>query len=362
MSNTFDFSRTKYLDEFYGLESPFGSRKEAMSLELKGFRMQPGDANTPAQLERQGYVFFTRPHLNLSLRNCLRSRHMYQLLAAEGSVQAYIRNILDPGLFESPERLNSPLVDHENVFIPLLTNAIKSLSGWPDYALETYTSQEGQAKEVHSMVDSKMDYLREFDLDATFHNMAEEPISRLFYIWERYEAMVFEGILNPYPLFIANNTIDYNTRIYRIITDRTDRYVSKIAATGASFPISLPTGEFANYNSSEVFTSRKDITIRFKCNGALYFDDILKKEFNTAVMAFNRGIKEAALDGNIGSPDSNFLDISNFDRRSVFKGFTYPYIDLNTDRLMWLVDRANPRVIKTLDYLISTGEIGENDV
>lgn len=362
MSNTFDFNRTKYLDEFYGLESPFGSRKEAMSLELRGFRMQAGEANTPAQLERQGYVFFTRPHLNLSLRNCLRTRHMYQLLAGEGSIQAYIRNILDPGLYYSAERLQSPLVDHENIFIPLLTNSIKTLSGWPDYVLDTYTSQEGQAKEVHSMVDSKMDYLREFDLDATFHNMAEEPVNRLFYIWERYQAMVFEGTLNPYPIFIANDVIDYNTRIYRIVTDKTDRYVSKIAATGASFPISLPTGEFANYNSSEVFTSRKDITIRFKCNGALYYDDILKKEFNTAVMAFNPGIREAARAGNIGSIESNYLDISRLDRRTVFKGFTYPYIDLETDRLMWLVDRSNQRVVKTLEYLKSTGEIGENDV
>ena len=244
----------------------------------------------------------------------------------------------------------------------LIHGALKTLSGWPDYALDTYTSAEGQAKEVHSMVDSKLDYLREFDLDATFHNMAEEPISRLFYTWLRYEAMVFQGTLNPLPRFIANNEIDYNTRIYRIITDRNDLYVSKIAACGASFPVSLPTGEFANYDSTQVLAPKKDITIRFKCNGAMYYDDILKQEFNEVVMTFNADIRTAYRTGNLAKKGSVFRDVSRSGIKDKFRGYVYPFIDLETDRFMWLVNVTDPRVayiMGLLDYEIGRASCRE---
>lgn len=345
MGDLINFKDVTTINMFNKVASPYGSRKDALSTELKGFRMSIGEANGPSHMERQGYVFFTRPHLNLTVGNCLKHRHLIQILnSSPKSVQSWVRSTLSPGLFKSAERLQCPLTDNENIFIPILSNSIKSLSGWPDYVLETYTSPEGQAKEVHTMVDSKMDYLKEFDLDATFHNMADEPLNLLFYIWERYMGMVFEGLINPLPRFIAENEIDYNTRIYRIITDKTDRYVSKIAACGAAFPISLPTGEFANYDSSNVFTARKDITIRFKCNGALYYDDILKMEFNEAVMIFNPKIRQEFNNGTLATDRSSFIDVSDFPQKGMFRGLAYPYINLYDDRLMWLVDIANPEV------------------
>lgn len=358
MKDVLDFKKFNSLDALQAVGSPYGSRRQALSLEVRGFRMQPGEANSPVQLERQGYTFFTRPHLNLHTHNCLRTRHMIQLLNKDASsIQAWIRNTLCPSIaLTQEEGLQSPLVQHDLGFIPLLTNALKTLSGWPDYALETYTSTEGQAKEVHSMVDSKLDYLREFDLDATFHNMGEEPIARLFYTWLRYEAMVYEGRLNPLPRFIANNELDYNTRIYRIITDRNDLYVSKIAACGASFPISLPTGEFANYDSTQVLAPKKDITIRFKCNGAMYYDDILKQEFNEVVMIFNPNIRTAYRQGNLGKKGSAFRDVARSGMKDKFRGYVYPFIDLATDRFMWLVDTTHPRVSYILTLLEHLGE------
>ena len=52
-------------------------------------------------------------------------------------------------------------------------------------------------------------------------------------------SLVFEGKLVPYFDYMAENTIDYNTRIYRLVTDSTHMYVTKIAATGYAFPISV---------------------------------------------------------------------------------------------------------------------------
>ena len=150
--------------------------------------------------------------------------------------------------------------------------------------------------------------------------------------------LVLDGTCNPYPDFIVENEMDYNTRIYRIITDSTDRYVSKIAACGAAIPISLPTSDFANYNRDEPFsTARKELTVRFRCNGAMYYDPILLQEFNEAVFIFNPRLRDEVLKGTINLVTSNFMKVQpHF--RYMFHGLTIPYIDLSTNELCWLVD------------------------
>ena len=71
-------------------------------------------------------------------------------------------------------------------------------------------------------------------MDVTFKNTKGNPLLYFFYIWIKYQTLVFEGILNPYMDMIVENEIDYNTRIYRLVMDQQKRYVTYIAATGAS--------------------------------------------------------------------------------------------------------------------------------
>lgn len=334
------FKRFKNIDQIFAYGSTAGTRDAAISTNLKGFYHGGGMPTIQPNQDRNGYVFFTRPQLNLSARNCMRTRMLFNLLTREeSSLQTWVRATLDPRIYSNPNELaKSPYVDNTNVFIPLLTNNIKSLSGWPDLVVSTRTSTEGLRKEVQSAVDGIMDYYQEFDLDATFYNTQEDPITNLFYIWERYMTLVLDGTCNPYPDFIVENEMDYNTRIYRIITDSTDRYVSKIAACGAAIPISLPTSDFANYNRDEPFsTARKELTVRFRCNGAMYYDPILLQEFNEAVFIFNPTLRDEVLKGTINLVTSNFMKIQpHF--RYMFHGLTIPYIDLSTNELCWLVD------------------------
>lgn len=351
-TNPYDYNVHKLQQNY----SPHGDRKDAFTRTLKGFDIGiEGTSLLPPNTDRKGYVFFTRPQLNLSGRNCIRNRLMYNLLTRNpNTLQTWIRCTLDPRLYSAQdENCRSDLIDNRNPFIPMLTNALVGLTGWPDIVVPTYTSPQGLRKQSQSIVDGALEYLEEFDLDAEFFNTQEEPILNLFQTWEQYMTFVTEGILLPYMDFIAENEIDYNTRIYRIVTDKTDTYVSKIAACGAALPISLPHGRFADYKAdAPLSTDVKTFGIRFRCNGAMYKDQILMQEFNETVAIFNPRIATAIEGG-------NEKDITNgqlffkvpFGHREMFNNMAFPYIDLSTNELCWLVDYDAPGLETKLNKL-----------
>lgn len=329
------------LNSIFSYGTPVGSRDTALTDNLKGFQIANNDvAAVPPNLDKNGFVFFTRPQLNLSFRNCVRSRLLYNLLTKDNrSLNTFIRNTLDPRLYgNSAENCRSPMVNNETPFIPLLTNTITSLDGWPDPIVPTFTSTEGLKKETHTMIDGIMEYYQEFDLDATFFNTQEDPITHLFYTWERYGTLLIDGLAQPYADFIVENELDYNTRVYRIVTDKTNRYVSKIATTGASIPISVPAGAHANYQrQSPLSDTQKTVTVRFRSNGAVYYDPIAMLEFNEAVHIFNPRLRREG----VGA----FKKVHH-DELHIYNHLAFPYIDLDTSELLWLVDGLKADVQK----------------
>jgi hypothetical protein len=269
-------------------------------------------------------------------------RRMYALLNKNlWSIHSWVRCTLDPRLMtgltyemfpnSTANRIPPiycPLVDNRNAFIPILTNHLNSISGWPDLTVTPYSSRPGVFNEVHNMVDSTAKNYESFDLDCNFRNTRGDPILHLFYIWIWYEALVFEGILVPYYDFIVENEIDYNTRVYRLVLDQHKHYVTKIGACGVAFPTNSPIGTFFDFNAERpYFDQVKDISIRLRCSGAIYLDDILIKDFNDAVAIFNPNMR-------------NFEGMSKIARNLVtyFNNRGYPYINPETYELEWWID------------------------
>lgn len=288
-----------YIDQI--LEKlPVGSIQRALANNLYGINFrQTGDV-IPRSKDIYGFTFFTRPQLNMTTANLSQARIMYSLLTDnELSYQRYVRMLLDPRLGEeipeegAPQPLKCPFLDNKNPFIATLTNNIISISGWPDLTVPTRTSEQGLYFQEHSIVDGPLNHFEAFDVDATFRNARGNPIIYLFYVWLRYMSFVFEGVLTPYADFILENEIDYNTRIYRIVLDNTKRYVRYIAATGASFPLNVPTGNIFDFNKESPINNRNnEINIRFRCLGFTAFDEILKLEFNKTLAIFNPDMRK----------------------------------------------------------------------
>lgn len=273
--------------------------------------------------EQYGLTFFTRPFLNLTYDN-LRANRTFVPLATneELSVHRAIRTLLDPrGAWQ--RKITTPLIDHYNAFMPLLTNNLISLSGWPDLDIDTYTSKPGIVQEQVSFVDGNSRIHRTFDLTANFRNIKGDPISLLFNIWTKYSSLVYKGEMDPYIDMMLENRIDYNTRIYRLTLDPSRQYVQKIAACGAAFPTAAPLGTSFDFNEDQPFaTQNGQISIPFKCMGVDYLDPITVLEFNRVTVMFNPSMED-------GKREATYRKLT-LSERQYFNYRGYPRIDPET--------------------------------
>lgn len=351
-----DTKNIKSLDDFFTLTQNLGSSDKAVSNNLFGLSNDGVKGILPENRDSYGMVFFTRPQLNLSKNNIMNIRKMYSLLNNDpNSIHRYVRCMLDPRLAAfkigdgtgALDTAESTLVNNELPFISVLSNNIKSMSGWPDVALPTFTSKEGIRKEQWSIGDGAIEIYESFDIDCTFKNMKDEPITMLMDTWVNYIAQVFEGNISPYMDMIVENEIDYNTRIYRLVLDETKRYVKKIAATGASFPLNVPSGKMFDFTDENKYNDQtKEINIRFKCNGAMYNDDILIQEFNKTAGIFDPEIRNL-----IHGKEHNLEKIPE-SLLSVFKHRGTPLINKSTLELEWWINKNSltyKRIMSTLD-------------
>lgn len=321
-------------------QNGYGPISKAVGNVFYGFnRNTVGNAAVPSNKDGYGLTFFTRPRMNLSYDNLQEQRRLTPLLTdLSYALPRAIRVMLDP-VGATNRDVQSDLIDNQQAFMPMLSNLLLGVSGWPDITVDTYTSTEGVAKEAWSMVDGMSDYYGTFDITANFKNMAGDPITLLFNVWTTYMSAVYRNEMVPYPEAIVENEIDYQTRIYRLVLDQSRRFVTKIAACGASFPIANPLGAAFNYTADSPFIKDNDqISIPFRCMGAMYMDPILFQEFNDTVVMFNSGMSDATRETRYQKLLPSEL--------VAFNNQGYPRIDPITQELEWWVD-ANQYVNDT---------------
>lgn len=312
-----------------------GSLSESIVNVMAGFNHRGVGNPVPYNQDNQGMTFFTRPRLNLSYDNLGVDRRLSVLAGKRGQVAKSfppaIRQWLDPEvartLFNAGER--SHLIDPFQAFIPLLSNNLISLSGWPDPIAEEYVSEEGLAKEAWAMVDGVDTIYSSFVLQGTFRNMVGDPISMMIYVWIIYMSLVYQGEMYPYPDSEMLREIDYQTRIYRLILDPTRTYVQKIAACGAAFPTSPALGQAFDFSADTPFEQSRasQISVPFRAIGAIYQDPILVHTFNETVCMFNAAM--------VPGQREKYMRRIPRSEQTLFNYTGYPWIDLDTYELQW---------------------------
>lgn len=347
---------------------PIGDVGRAISDNLYGFNTVTKNSPIPRSRDSYGYTFFTRPQLNLTDINVFNNRKFHGLLARNPmSYGRYVRMMLDPRLGHNG--MKSPLVNNNNAFIPLLTNTIEDLSGFPDMALPTSTSETGLYGQQQTVGDGTPNHFEEFDITCSFKPIQGNVTLYLFMIWIYYISLVsVDGSMSPYLGMIYEKEIDYNTRVYRLVMDQSNTYVRELLATGASFPVNLPMGARGDFSSERPYMDTgSSISIQFKSNGYLFGDDYYKLEFNRTQAIFNTGIAEILRFDNT-SRNREAIHRANPKRIYYIEGgslvkiptvfatanesnFSFnpfyslryhliPYINLFTNELEWWCDRA----------------------
>ena len=329
------------IDNFYKNTQFTGSTEQAIGNNLYGLNHSGVRNIIPESRDSRGLVFFTRPQLNLTTGNLANSPSLYDYLTTNlSSAHAYVRGMLDPRL-----EAKVPFLDNNLAFIPFFTNDLKRMSGWPDVVMSTFTSKEGIRRQQWSIADGYPEIYEAFDLDCTFKNTKEDPITVTLDLWLSYMGKVFEGELSPYMDMIVENEIDYNTRIYRLVLDEHNMFVKKIAATGASFPINQPSGKYFDYSSDSKYQEdNSEVSVRFKCIGAMYNKAILMKEFNETQAIFNPEYRKMMNGGssNLEKIPHKLLGLLNF------RG--YPYINTTTLELEWYINKNSADYKRLVNY------------
>lgn len=319
--------------EFISKSGPLGSVDKAIANSYFGINHRSTPGMLPINRDNQGLTFFTRPLLNLTDDNLRMNRLMAPLLTTNSkSLPRIIRCTLDPRLAKASPSISSEFVNEKQAFIPILTNTLMSMGGWPDIAPQTFTAPEGNFKETFGFIDSlSVDYSA-YDITATFRNVQGDPITALFFHWLHYASSVFRGTMVPYPDLMLENEMDTFTRIYRLVLDPTRRYVQKIGACGAAYPANDPMGAAMNFEYDQPYsTANAQLSITFKCFGAIYQDYRLIEEFNNTVILFNDAMSD--------EKRARSMVKIHPDRLQYLNNQGYARIDPSTLELEWYLER-----------------------
>jgi len=303
-------------------------------------------------------VLFTRPQLNLTTDNISGDAILSQLLVEDNtglSVKSYIRHLLDPRLDKQDvvdgkivNGLPTPLLNPGMPFIPILSNALKTITGWPDPVLPTYVAPEGNKKEQWSMVDGAINIFNVFDIDTKFVNLSEEPITLLMQVWTRYASLVYEGKLSPYSDYVVNRTIDYQTRIYNIVRGNNPFKIKKVASTGVSMVKNIPMGLFFDRDKDvNDVTQSKEIDFRFESSGADYNNIRRLMDFNFTVAAFNPQAAEIIYNSypfEVDAAKNGGLVKLSFELLNILDNKAIPIIDIKNSTLEWWIEQEHVKL------------------
>lgn len=339
----------------------FGGFSASTYSVFSGINALGGIPALPANSDNQGLVFFTKPCLNLSYNNVSNVRKMSYLATADTtSMGCAIRCMLNPPGFDNisdstyiGDQARSVIIDDKNAFMPI-SNLLLSMPAPPDIATDVYTSSEGYNKEQISFMDGKPNNYGVYPMTATFANMEGDPITTIFDTWIEYGQRVLDGTLLPFPINIVENRIDYQTRIYRLVLDRTRTFVQRIFATGAAFPTSVPKGAVLGYTHGVHLSPEADqIQINFQCIGAMYDDPILVSEFNYTVASWNADMGTVPNNPNMIKVVG--LTSTGIPMKSLLNYKMYPRISNTMELEWWTPVSTYNLVVSIIDSIATNG-------
>ena len=267
-----------------------------------------GNTYVPTNTMNYGYTFITRPRFNMTTGNLL-SNPVTALLANSSRIDAdnvsfMIRMLLDTRLCNggnifrsdntSPEDTalrnaaeNSGLLDTRNPFFTPLCNALRGISGWPDFNLETATMGEDFHSGDFTFVKGSDMLIRSTELSLEFIDVQGSIILSCIFYWCLMMALQAKGVVMAYPDDIYEQRLNYTVSIYRFITDATRRHILWWSKATGCFPKSAPIGQLFNINQGEItISSAKQFSIPFTANVVEYNNPGILMDFRTLVRRY----------------------------------------------------------------------------
>jgi len=295
--------------------------------QLRGIRvLGPGNQMAPIPDDNIGLMFMSRPLLNLEDDNVRKHPQLLSLYAPPpNTIQHYVKGILDP-IWGRANSGGSEVLDPLVAWIPILTNALKVSSGFPDIGLNTSVSEPGIRKEVTRRVDGILKVNYDFDMRMSWYPTKPNIIPFLFDVWNHY----IEGVkladegMQPRDEPLVQNYRDYDCRVYHVILNKDWRSIEGIFMNGYSWPNSYPSGAFSVIDRTQGTLrgqGQDDIEINFPSVGMRYNNIRVADQFNRTTIYFNPNMHPSVREQHYYK-----LPLSEY-----FEGnyTAYPWIDIN---------------------------------
>jgi len=301
------------------------------------------------EFESHGYSFVTRPKLNLTTTSIRQDRIMSLLDSLDPQTVPFaIRALLDTNLINEYkiDTNTSQFFNKLNPFIPMLTNRLVSLSGFPDPTIDIETTEGGFFSESITYPKGHDQLTKNYDLSATYNDTHGSPIMILFMIWTRYLHLITRGVMSQYMEDIEARRMGFTSSIYRFVMDPSNRYITKWGKATGCFPRSIPLGAYFNYdaNASAIETSM-NMSVPFTVAGRIeYLDPIILREFNMLMERRCYNIKQ--------------WETAHDEKRMALNFRCIPYIDLDSgsNELMWKYDPNDEENKRVLNELSDMGD------
>ena len=294
----------------------------------------------PPNHEVVGLTFITRPKLNLTSTSLKQDRVLSTFDTTDPdslmfALRCYLDTKFSRGLVAREAAL-CPFFADDSPFILPLCNSIESISGFPDFIIDTETTSGGFfGEDIAFARGSEMNY-KAFDIEVGCRDIQGGIIAALFLLWERYIALVAKGYTTAYPEDIIARRINYTCSIYRFVLDPSLRYITKWAKATGCFPQSFPIGNFFNFDRGQHYIhASENFSIPFKVNVFEAMDPIILREFNSLILEFSPSLLQTDAAGNVTTTRSNAPPSAQYN----FCGI--PLVDTwsGTNELLWLCEQ-----------------------
>ena len=366
-----------------------GLINKSISQTMTGLRTNHKRINTPTAKDNHGFVFMTKPQLNLSINNIMRHRPFMPLLNKnKASLGAWIRGTLDPrwarvgdlaeylnkrvtestevdypipdykngerapdlplhrgdGYRDVPEDSHASQVDIYSPFINIITNNIMQVSGFPDIDMPVFTADPNRIGSSFQMIDGVENLNMPVDITLTIQDLIGDPVFNLFRVLSLYPGRIYSGQLMRYPDFIIEDALDYNTRIYRLILAPDGETIHHIGSTMPGFVQGVAIGHHFDYNLDSPYREDNLVNVRLMTAGVIYDDPILIDDFNTTMMYTNKRMRG-------DKPDMTLIPTKYVPQFSYER--VYPFIDPVSFKLQWWTNTATyERVVKDINNFV----------
>ncbi len=189
-----------------------------------------------------GYVFFTRPDLNLFEPN-------------SDVILSQIAN--DPQLYyvikANPEtaKLLTAGYSSDHHFNTLLSNTVMSLD-ISDMAIDTLETGETMTGFKTQYAKSNVRSLTAGTLSITFPEIYNMAITQMHQLWCGYESGVYRGSLKPKDEYIWYKELDYACDIYYFLVDAEDMIIRYWAKYIGCFPLNVNHSVFSHNGENQI--------------------------------------------------------------------------------------------------------------